>query len=75
MKKIILNARVRETDANEFTYEDIVDLAGMSRDRVATITWFARTDDGAQATGTVAPGDVLEVRNGMILSCTFTDAS
>ena len=71
--QINVNGRWITIVGESLSYEDVVSLVGGGRsDAGYTVTYTCRPGDARRA-GTLAPGDRVDLEDGMVLNATITD--
>jgi hypothetical protein len=73
--KITINTTKIETDKTELTYQEIVDLAdsGRSKQALHTIVYRVRGPKDWERSGTITPGQKLELAENMNITALVTD--
>ncbi|MDG5789773.1 multiubiquitin domain-containing protein [Evansella sp. AB-P1] len=73
---IIINGRIKEVDVKKMTYQEIIKLAFGSIEDNQNIVYTIKYSKGKhEDKGSMVEGDVITIKEGMIINVTRTDKS
>lgn len=74
---LVINARAREWEAKEITFEDLVNLAYPDPPQGSNVEYTItfRRGNGNKPEGSLKPSESVKVKDGMIFDVTPTDLS